>query len=532
MKRFFERFLAIDWIGLPRATVRLWRRSLQFRAASLSVLLTAAAIVGIGVYMSVTISNDLFQSRLTQVLTQSKRAEDAAQRIFDSSVATDRTQVATVVSTALVSIRDASASSQLAFYRSPATQTSALAPQDFVSPDLAGSIISTDLREQVAAGKGAQYWQSVTLGTSAGAVPGVVVGSAVVIPGVGDYELYIAYSFAQSEQTLSFVHQVLWFAGLILLILVGVIAWFIGRVVVGPIKVTASTSKKIASGDLSARVPEVGDDVLAELARNFNDMAQSMQRQVTNLEDLSSMQQRFVSDVSHELKTPLTTIKMASDYLYDKREDFDPGTNQSLVQLHQSVDRFQGLLSDLLEISRYDAGTVRLDLEPTNMVALVNEVVAALGAIASERGSSIEVVAPGGHSDVLVDPRRIRRILTNLVANAIEHGEGRPIVIEVDSNAEAVSVVVDDRGVGMTAEQAAQVFNRFYRADPARPRTIGGTGLGLSISFEDARIHNGRLEVWAAPGEGARFMLTVPRKPSVRWKSAALSATRTGVFDA
>jgi two-component system sensor histidine kinase MtrB len=331
---------------------------------------------------------------------------------------------------------------------------------------------------------------------------------------------------------LSFVYQVLWFAGLILLILVGVIAWFIGRVVVGPIKVTASTSKKIAAGDLSARVPEVGDDVLAELARNFNDMAQSMQRQVTNLEDLSSMQQRFVSDVSHELKTPLTTIKMASDYLYDKRADFDLGTNKSLIQLHESVDRFQGLLSDLLEISRYDAGTVRLDLEPTNMVALVNEVVAALGSIASERGSSIDVVAPGGHSDVLVDPRRIRRIVTNLVANAIEHGEGHPIVIEIDSNAEAVSVVVDDRGVGMTAEQAAQVFNRFYRADPARPRTIGGTGLGLSISFEDARIHNGKLEVWAAPGEGARFMLTVPRKPSMRWKSTALALARPGVFDA
>ena len=532
MKRFFERFLAIDWVGLPRASFRLWRRSLQFRAATLSVVLTAIAIVGIGVYMSVSISNDLFQSRLSQVLTQSKRAEDAAQRIFDSSVATDRTQVANVLSTALVSIRDASASSQLAFYRSPSTQTSAIAPQDFVSPDLAGSAISSDLREKVAAGKGAQYWQSVTLGSLTGDIPGVVVGSAVTIPGVGDYELYVAYSLAQSEQTLNFVIQVLWISGLILLILVGVISWFIGRVVVGPIKVTASTSKRIASGDLSARVPEVGDDVLAELARNFNDMAQSMQRQVTSLEELSSMQQRFVSDVSHELKTPLTSIKMASDYLFDKKDEFVGGAQQSVIQLHESVDRFQGLLSDLLEISRYDAGTVRLDLEPTNMVALVQEVVSSLSSIALERGSTLELVAPGGHNDVLVDPRRIRRIVTNLVANAIEHGEGKPITIEVDSNADTVSVVVDDRGIGMTPQQSAQVFDRFYRADPARPRTIGGTGLGLSISYEDACIHNGKLEVWAHPDLGARFMLTVPRKPSLRWKVAALSVERAGVFDA
>jgi len=526
MKSFFDRLIAIDWLGVPGRIGRFWKRSLQFRAASLSVALTAIAIIGTGVYMSATIGSDLFNSRLTQALTQSKRAEDVAQRIFDSAVATDRSAVANVVSSALVSIRDASSSSLVAFYRSPATKLSPLAPQEFVSPELASGEISPALRAKVSAGQGAQFWQSVSLASSTGEVPGVVVGSVVTIGGVGDYELYLAYSFAESEQTLALIMQVLWIAGLALLILVGVISWFIGRLVVGPIKVTADTSARIASGDLSARVPEVGDDVLSVLAQNFNAMARSMQRQVTNLEDLSSMQQRFVSDVSHELKTPLTTIRLVSDFLYGKRKDFDPAVAESVDALHAGVDRFQGLLSDLLEISRYDAGTVRLDLEPVNVVNLVDEVIASLAGLALERGSVVTVVAPGGHADVMVDPRRIRRIVSNLLANAIEHGEGKPIVIEIDSNRDAVAVVVDDQGVGMNDEQVAQVFNRFYRADPARKRTLGGTGLGLAISLEDARIHNGALDVWSAPTQGARFRLTLPRRPSKPWRLSPLPVQR------
>lgn len=532
MKRFVDRLVSIDWLGLPRQVFRLWKRSLQFRAASLSVLLTAVAIIGTGIYMSVTIGNDLFNSRLEQVLTQSKRAEDVAQRIFDSAVINDRAGMTSVVSSALVGIRDASSSSLLAFYRSPSTSASVLAPQEFMSPDLSNVTIDPVLRAHVNAGRGSQYWQSVTLNVAGKSVPGVLVGSAIAIPAVGDYELYVAYSFAESEQTLTLIMQVLWIAGLALIILVGVISWFIGRLVVGPIKVTAETSQKIASGDLSARVPEVGEDVLSVLAHNFNEMARSMQRQVTNLEDLSNMQQRFVSDVSHELKTPLTTIRLVSDFLYDKREQFDPAVLESVNALHSGVDRFQGLLADLLEISRYDAGTVRLDLEPTTMVRLVEDVVDSLQSIADERGSVVVIDAPGGHGDVLVDPRRVRRIVTNLVANALEHGEGKPIRIEIDSTREAIAIVVDDHGVGMTAEQVTQVFDRFYRADPARQRTIGGTGLGLAISLEDARIHNGTIDVWAQPGAGARFRLTLPRKPSQKWLESPLPLSREVVANA
>ena len=110
-----------------------------------------------------------------------------------------------------------------------------------------------------------------------------------------------------------------------------------------------------------------------------------------------------------------------------------------------------------------------------------------------------------------MDARRVRRILANLLGNAIDHGEGRPIVVWVDSDREAVAIAVRDYGVGMTPEQVARVFDRFWRADPSRQRTTGGTGLGLAISLEDAVLHGGRLEAWSEPGEGSCFRLTLPR---------------------
>ena len=241
-------------------------------------------------------------------------------------------------------------------------------------------------------------------------------------------------------------------------------------------------------------------------------MAESLQKQITKLADLSRLQQRFVSDVSHELRTPLTTIRLAGDMLYDQRETFPPATGRTAELLHTQVQRFELLLADLLEISRYDAGAVDLDVEPTNLVRLVEDAVDSMHTLAAERGSDLRVVAPGGYFDADVDGRRIRRILRNLLGNAIEHGDGRPIVVTVDSNQTAVAIAVRDHGIGMVQADVAKVFERFWRADPSRQRTIGGTGLGLAISLEDATLHDGWLEVWSEPAAGSCFRLTIPRE--------------------
>ncbi len=217
--------------------------------------------------------------------------------------------------------------------------------------------------------------------------------------------------------------------------------------------------------------------------------------------------------MSHELRTPLTTIRLAGDVLYDQREEFPPATKRTAELLHAQTQRFEVLLADLLEMSRYDAGAVQLETDPTNLVRLVEDAVDSLGPLAAERSTEIRTVAPGGYFEADIDTRRVRRILQNLLGNAIDHGEGRPIVVYVDSDADAVAIAVRDHGIGMSPSDTARVFDRFWRADPSRQRTTGGTGLGLAISLEDATVHGGTLEVWSSPGDGSCFLLTLPRRP-------------------
>src|SRR5690606_6266415 len=145
-------------------------------------------------------------------------------------------------------------------------------------------------------------------------------------------------------------------------------------------------------------------------------------------------QQRFVSDVSHELRTPLTTIRLASEMTNDHKDDFEPTTMRTAELLHTQGQRLDTLLADLLEISRYDAGPVQLETEPTSLASLAEAMVDALAPLAATRDTELRLVAPGGHTPVDLDARRVRRILRNLIGNAIEHGEGNPVVVTVDSD--------------------------------------------------------------------------------------------------
>jgi two-component system sensor histidine kinase MtrB len=265
-----------------------------------------------------------------------------------------------------------------------------------------------------------------------------------------------------------------------------------------------------------------GEDDIAKLAKSFNAMADSLQKQIRQLEDLSRVQQRFVSDVSHELRTPLTTIRMAGDLIHDSRESFDPSVARSAELLHNEIDRFESLLSDLLEISRFDAGAAVLDVEATDLRATMRRAIEATAALAARRGTQVDVIPTKGPCVAEIDPRRVERILRNLVANAIEYGEGRPVTVQLGINTEAVAVSVRDSGVGLRPGEAALVFNRFWRSDPARARTTGGTGLGLAISREDARLHGGWLHAWGEPNVGSCFRLTLPRHSGVAIDSSPL----------
>jgi two-component system sensor histidine kinase MtrB len=174
------------------------------------------------------------------------------------------------------------------------------------------------------------------------------------------------------------------------------------------------------------------------------------------------------------------------------------------------LDRFEALLADLLEISRLDAGVAEMGAESVDMHGVVMRAVEAVRGIADETGTPLELDLPFG-VDAEVDPRRVERIVRNLVANAIDHSEGKPVRVVLGADEHTVAVLVRDHGVGLRPGEAGLVFNRFWRAEESRARRSGGSGLGLSIAIEDARLHGGWLQAWGEIGKGAAFRLTLPR---------------------
>ncbi|GAA3768106.1 two-component system sensor histidine kinase MtrB [Microbacterium kribbense] len=492
----------------------LWRRSLRFRIVAITLALTATAIIVACVWMALAIQNDLFESRKDQALTDARRAVDTAQTTLnDAVVQDDPVQVQNLLKSVQSSLAQQSATDMTLAVRIDTT-FSPLAPAGFKSGGLEEDMISPELRRHVRGENQTetQWAQSIALPVAGGAArPGIVVGQQIDVPDIGPYELYLAYDLDDAAKTLSFVQATLWIVGIALVVLIGGISWFTLRAVTTPIRQAAETSAKLAAGDLGVRLTVHGEDELAILGRSFNAMADSIQSQINQLADLSLVQQRFVSDVSHELRTPLTTIRLAADVINDRRDEFDPATARAAELLHAQVQRFEVLLTDLLEISRYDAGSVQLEMEPTSLAHLAEDVVASMAQLAEQHGTDVRLVAPGGYSPVEMDPRRIRRIVRNLLGNAIEHGEGQPIVMTVDSNQQAVALSVRDYGMGMAGADVQRVFDRFWRADPSRKRTIGGTGLGLSIALGDATLHHGTLTVWSQLGRGTNFVLTLPR---------------------
>lgn len=492
---------------------RRWQHSLQFRAILVALTLTLLAFLATGSFMSHQMAERLFSNRLNQVMAEARTDMAEVQASFDASDASDRTEVQALIDSTMGAMSMDLEESDRRWILIPFDRG---AGQSFVgvqtqSPWMTSASVPQQLQQRVMNGDGT-YWQpgSVRMSEEGTERPVIVVGDMVQLNQNARYGVFFVYDFSDPQTTLNSIHAVLLLSMLALLLLVGTIVWYVTREVVRPVSSTAKVSERLSEGDLDVRMEVRGSNEVARLSRSFNRMADSLQEQITQLEQLSTMQQTFVSDVSHELRTPLTTVKMAAEVLYNAREEFDPVNRRSAELLHHQVDRFDSMLSDLLEISRFDAGAARLEIASTDIFSVTYDVVEAVAPLALQCGSVLTVRSLLTRCVVQMDQRRIDRILRNLVSNALEHGEGKPVEIFIAANDNAVAVAVRDHGIGMDEEQTAKVFNRFWRADPARARTVGGTGLGLSIAREDTRLHRGQLDVWARPGEGACFRLTLP----------------------
>lgn len=517
---------------LVRGVVSRWRGSLQVRVVSSAMVLGILALGALGWFLSDRIADGLFDDRLEQLLADSAASTQQAQLRFSESAA-DRSTNQDVESllgevVARLQVGGTGERRDVFLLRSPGQNTRRVANDQATRRALV-DLIPTELREQLREAK-VQLWMPVGipageavsgplgLGTAEDegpVVPGILVGSTVSVPTAGDYELYYLYDLSAEQQTLSFLQRVLLLGAVAIVVLLVALTWLVTRQAVLPVRAAARVAERLADGLLAERMTVRGVDEMATLARSFNEMAESLQMQIHRMEDLSRLQRRFVSDVSHELRTPLTTIRIAAEVLHAAREDLDPAAARSAELLRTQLDRFEALLADLLEMSRFDAGAAMLDAERRDVRDVVVAAVDQATALASRRGVWLDADLPDEPVIADIDPRRVERVLRNLLVNAIEHAEGGPVQVRLAADARVLAIRVRDHGIGMTPEEAEHVFDRFWRADPARARTTGGTGLGLAISQEDAHLHGGRLEVWARPGNGASFRLTLPRRAGI-----------------
>ena len=524
------------WVRRPLLpALRLWRRNIQLRVVATTLLMSLAVVLLLGVVVVGQVRNGLLTAKAQAAQSQAVGGFGVAQKLADGADA-DGTRPDEGARTGnrgnqdsatwLTSLVEQLASGGQGVFSVVALSSDSEEPFGDSSrgtrgPRASGDVdpersVPADLRRKLDAKAGTfrQYTEIKRIGSDDG-VPALIIGKRLNDVNSNQYQLYYLFPFSQEAESLKLVTGTLATAGVFVVILLGAIAWLVVRQVVTPVRMAAGISERLAAGILQERMKVTGEDDIARLGESFNKMAQNLQSKIQQLEELSRMQRRFVSDVSHELRTPLTTVRMAADVIHEGREDFDPATARSAELLRGQLDRFESLLAELLEISRFDAGAAALEAEPIDLRDVVHRVIEGAEPLAEAKGTRI--VVRGGEQPVIAeaDARRVERVLRNLVVNAVEHGEGRDVVVKLASaggrSGGAVAVAVRDYGVGLKPGEASRVFNRFWRADPARARTTGGTGLGLSIAVEDARLHGGWLQAWGEPGGGSQFRLTLPR---------------------
>jgi two-component system sensor histidine kinase MtrB len=511
-----------------RRVIRLWRRSIQARVVIGTLALSAVLSILAGWILLSRVADGLLESKRQAAISQTAAGVDTAQSAIDSADIANQLDTGAVLNTVieLLSPRDSSRDDYFVAITGPATSSD---PFSLGGARGAGNVdlsrtLPADLVERVGGKPGMFYAYSTLHFTDPTQQDSqaLVVGSQLTVATAETYSLFYVYPLHEQAQSLQVVRSALLTAGSLLVILLGVIAWLVARQVVRPVRLARRIAERLAAGRLEERMHVRGDDDIARLGTSFNQMATNLQQQIRRLEELSRMQRRFVSDVSHELRTPLTTVRMAADILYDARERFDGATARSAELLQVQLDRFEVLLTDLLEISRFDAGAAVLEIAEADLADVARRVIEATSALADDRGARVTLVSTGPPALVQVDVRRIERIVRNLVVNAIEYGQGKPVELRVAANDTAAALTVSDHGIGLKPGEDVLVFTRFWRADPARSKTRGGTGLGLAIAVEDARLHGGKLQAWGQPGEGAVFRLTLPRRAGADYTMSPL----------
>jgi len=491
-----------------KTPIKAWRSSLVYRVTGTIVGLSIILIWLLGSALSSRVSAGIFEEKLKLSILDAQSTARNTQIQLSFSKYQDKSALNLVFDDILASPpkQYESAAKEIAVFAFPNVEKKF--KFDGTSNLLNPNSVDKKFRELTRKSKETK-WTRTNLRYLDGKVePAIAVGHDLIISGVGKYEFYVIFSLAQQNKTMTLILNYLWLTGIALTLLIGFTTFFVMRRLIAPIQDAARVAEELTMGNLDLRMDIQGEDEIASLGFSFNEMAVSLKQQISRLENLSKLQQRFVSDVSHELRTPLTTIRMASQVIFAAKDNFEPTVARSAELLISQIERFESLLTDLLEVSRFDAQAAILQIEEVDLTLLVRETI---DYIHPSQDRIVHLKAPSSPVLVDVDPRRIQRIIRNLISNAIDHREGKGIDVLIMETDNEVSVGVRDYGTGFNYLDKKLLFERFWRADSSRARTTGGTGLGLSIALEDAKLHQGEIDVWGERGKGAHFVLTIPK---------------------
>ncbi|WP_236691603.1 MtrAB system histidine kinase MtrB [Bifidobacterium aesculapii] len=504
-----------SWRRLLRSGRAEVRRSLQARTVAMVVAVTLAVAVVFSFVSMLSVRSTLLDQVSGQARSDFSNMVTQAQTGLDSADVSDSMQYQQLVNNLASSLQNEGSSNLVSVYLWSKGDDNRLIVPVSTDPTYE-SVVTDDMRTAVASDTHRRvFYQPVSIDIeSRMGVPGAVLGTTLDFGAVGGIEFFALFSYETQENSLTQIQINLIVVCLVLSVLVGLVVWLVLHGIIRPVGVVAAAAETFAAGDLDARVPVTRKDEIGSLQDSFNTMAAALNQKIDELEEAGAMQRRFVSDVSHELRTPVTTMRMASDLLESRKDDYDPMTRRTVELLGGQISRFQDMLADLLEISRYDAGYAALDLVETDVREPIREAVEQVSELAKAKRVPIHVYLPNVEVLAFLDSRRIVRIVRNLLANAVDFAEDDPIEVRLAVNRRAVVISVRDHGVGMSNDQVPHVFDRFWRGDPSRARTTGGTGLGLSIAMTDAKLHQGTIRVRSELGEGTWFLVMLPRDPA------------------
>lgn len=322
----------------------------------------------------------------------------------------------------------------------------------------------------------------------------------------------IALPLTEVESQIRVIYRIVLLGGIITILIAFIIGYFISRTVARPIAEMKDIAQRIAKGDFTKRIDIKSKDELGILAESFNSMAGELQQKIDNMRNMDNIRTDFVANVSHELKTPLTSIKGFIETLEDGAMDDKINRGRFISIIKKHTERITSIINDLLSLSELELGKDRINKERFSLKNLTDEVVMGFGHALSAKNITLSVNYTGEDFIVNADKLKIEQILVNLIDNAIKYSHnGGKIKVFLSEKKDIFIIGIEDSGIGIPSQHLGRIFERFYRVDKARSRKLGGTGLGLAIVKHIVGLHNGNIDIESQVNQGTKITITIPK---------------------